>query len=214
MRRMAAVVLAVGILIGCSATVIPNSELRPGLSIDEVKAKIGKDPEAARSFRLSNDRSPMTVLEYRLAAMRGGPEMPYWILFNPEGELVEYRSGYAIEAETWAYKAFLDGLEKEGKVSHGEAANLLLNKFKILYDTDLDPLLEEALAYRVTVMRDVDLGEIDMFDAEYLLVKKRNELFRQVKEEQFRKQTLIKRDTPWWQDALMSIFKTGAKAAF
>lgn len=178
MRPWVAIAMVAAILAasaGCAPT-LPKSDLRSGLSQEVVRAKIEKAPERVVAFALPEQPAlKFTVLEYLLAPQENWPEQPYWVLFNEDG-LVSFGPGGLREAKARAYDSFFEWMAAQGDMPRGQAERKLRDKLAELYGAELNPEIDDYLAYREQIESGVDAKKLDEAAAERLIYAKYVEL--------------------------------------
>jgi len=175
MRALAAAAAALLAVLGCAPT-MPKSDLRSGLSEETVRAKIEKEPERSVAFALPEQPAlKFTVLEYLLAPEKNWPEQHYWVLFNDDG-LVSFGRGGLREAKARAYDSYYDWMAAQGDMPSAEAEAKLRGKLVEFYGAEINPEVDEYMAYRVETMSQVDAKKIDTAEAGRLIYAKYVEL--------------------------------------
>jgi hypothetical protein len=170
-----AVALALLAAAACAPT-LPKSELRSGLSQETVRSKIEKEPEKVIAFALPEQPVlTFTVFEYRLAPQENWPEQPYWVLFNEDG-LISFGTGALREAKARAYDSYYEWMAAQGDMPRGQAEQKLRDKLVELYGAELNPEIDEFLAYRAEVLGQVDAKKLDEAEAGRLIYTKYVEL--------------------------------------
>lgn len=166
MRGLAAGAIVVALLAAAAcAPALPKSELRSGLSQETVRAKIEKEPEKSVSFALPEQPElKFTVLEYQLAPQKNWPEQPYWVLFNDDG-LISFGAGGLREAKARAYDSYYDWMAAQGDMPRAIAEEKLRAKLVELYGAELNPEIDEFMAYRVETLAQLDAKKIDEAEA-------------------------------------------------
>jgi len=177
MRMPVALAMIAAILAAAAcAPALPKSDLRSGLSQDAVRAKIEKEPERVVAFALPEQPAlKFTVLEYRLAPEKNWPEQPYWVLFNEDG-LISFGSGGLREAKARAYDSYYEWMAAQGDMPRGQAEQKLRDKMAELYGAELNPEVDDYLAYRAEVQSEVDAKKLDDAGADRRIYAKYVEL--------------------------------------
>ena len=177
MRALAAGAVAAALLAAAAcAPTLPKSDLRSGLSEETVRAKIEKEPERDIAFALPEQPAlKFTVLEYLLAPQKNWPEQPYWVLFNDDG-LVSFGAGGLREAKARAYDSYYEWMAAQGDMPSALAEQKLRDKMAELYGAELNPEVDEFLAYRVEMMGEVDAKKLGAAEAGQLIYAKYAEL--------------------------------------
>jgi hypothetical protein len=177
MRARVAIAMVAAILAASAcAPTLPKSDLRSGLSQEIVRAKIEKEPERVVAFELPEQPAlKFTVLEYFLAPQENWPEQPFWVLFNEDG-LVSFGPGGLREAKARAYDSYFEWMAAQGDMLRGQAERKLREKMAELYGVELNPAIDDYLAYRAEVESEVDAKKLDDAGADRLIYAKYVEL--------------------------------------
>jgi len=105
-RAIVGTVLVVWALAACQQTVLPQGELRSGLTEASVVELVGRKPERIERFTLrGRPDERYTVLQYYLAQTKTSPELRYWLLFDRSG-LFGYGRGGEQVAHGLAYDLY------------------------------------------------------------------------------------------------------------
>jgi len=170
-RALACLVLCLFVATGCQQSVLPQGELRSGLTEAAVIKLVGRKPEHTERFTLrGRPDERYTVLEYYLAQTKTSPERRYWFLFDRSG-LIGYGRGGNRVARGLAYDLFYHWLADHALMPRAEAERMYLKQLQALYGTALNPLVAEYATIRAKAMAQVDAKKLPLAKAEAMIRK-------------------------------------------
>jgi hypothetical protein len=151
---------------GCQQAVLPQRQLRSGLSEAAVIKLVGRKPERIERFSLrQRPGERYAVVEYYLAQTKTSPELRYWFLFDRSG-LVGYGRGGSRAARGLAYDLFHHWLADHKVMPRAAAERAYLKQLQGLYGKALNPLVVEYSTLRAKTMAQVDAGKLPLDKAE------------------------------------------------
>lgn len=170
-RAVACLVLVLWALAGCKQAVLPQGELRSGLTETAVVELVGRKPERTRRFRLRGGPGERyTVLEYYLAQTKTSPELRYWFLFDRSG-LIGYGRGGGRAARGLAYDLYYHWLADHKLMPRATAERAYLKQLQALYGAELNPFVVEYSGIRARIMASVDAKAMPLAKAEAAIRK-------------------------------------------
>jgi hypothetical protein len=170
-RALACLALLMFVAAGCQQTVLPQKELRSGLTETAVVELVGRKPEHSERFALrGRPDERYTVLEYYLAQTKTSPELRYWFLFDRTG-LIGYGRGSGRVARGLAYDLYYHWLADHKLMPRAEAERAYLKQLQTLYGADLNPFVVEYAGVRARTMALVDAKKLPLAKAEAAIRK-------------------------------------------
>lgn len=168
-RAVVGAVLVVWALAGCQQTVLPQGDLRSGLTETSVVELVGRKPERIERFTLrGRPDERYTVLEYYLAQTKTSPELRYWFLFDRSG-LIGYGRGGERVARGLAYDLYYHWLADHKLMPRAEAERAYLKRLRTLYGGDLNPFVVDYAEVRARIMALVDAKKLPLTKAEAMI---------------------------------------------
>jgi hypothetical protein len=168
-RALVCLALSVFAAAGCQQAVLPQSDLRSGLTEAAVVELVGRKPERTERFKLKGRPDERyTVLEYYLAQTKTSPELRYWFLFDRSG-LVGYGRGGSRVARGLAYDLFYQWLADHDLMPRAEAERMYLKQLQALYGKTLNPMVAEYSGIRAKTMALVDAKKVPLAKAEAMI---------------------------------------------
>jgi len=153
-------------VMGCQPAVLPQGDLRSGLTEASVVELVGRKPEHIERFALrGRPDERYTVLEYYLAQTKTSPELRYWFLFDRSG-LIGYGRGGSRVARGLAYDLYYHWLADHDLMPRAEAERAYLKQLQDLYGAELNPVVVEYAEIRAKVMALVDTKKLPLSKAE------------------------------------------------
>jgi len=151
--------------------VLPQGELRSGLTEAAVVELVGRKPERMERFTLrGRPGERYSVLEYYLAQTKTSPELRYWFLFDRSG-LVGYGRGGSRVARGLAYDLYYHWLADHHLMPRAEAERAYLKQLAMLYGSALNPFVTEYGEIRAETMALVDAKKLPLAKAEAAIRK-------------------------------------------
>lgn len=165
-RGWTCLILCMFATLGCQQAVLPQGELRSGLTEAAVVELVGRKPERTQRFTLrGRPDERYVVLEYYLAQTKTSPELRYWFLFD-RGGLVGYGRGSSRVARGLAYDLYYHWLADHDLMPRADAERAYLKQLQGLYGDALNPLVIEYAEIRAKVMDLVDAKKVPLAKAE------------------------------------------------
>jgi len=168
-RACACLALLLFAAMGCQQAVLPQAELRAGLSEEAVINIVGRKPESVEQFTLKERPGERyAVLEYHLAQTRASPERRHWFLFDRTG-LIGYGRGGHRAARSLAYDLFYQWMADHQLMLRAEAEQAYLQQLRAIYGNLINPLVAEYVGIRAMVMARVDDKKLSLAQAEAVI---------------------------------------------
>jgi hypothetical protein len=165
-RAGACLFLFLFVATGCQQAVLPQRELRSGLTEAAVIELVGRKPERIDRFTLrGRPDEKYAVLEYYLARTKTSPELRYWFLFDRSG-LVGYGRGGSRVARGLAYDLYYHWLADHDVMPRAAAERAYLKQLQELYGASLNPFVVEYSQIRAKIMTLVDTKKLPLSKAE------------------------------------------------